>query len=123
MGIMIAAIALAAAQAAAPAPADPVPAGSERRLTPEQVEAILAEAAAKREAAERRAPIEPEIADLEPMPKPQVHGEFGFGVGTGGYREIFGTGIYPIGVDGVAALTFDFVDSGQAGWGKPRDRR
>ena len=47
----------------------------------------------------------------------------GFGVGTGGYREIFGTGIYPIGVDGVAALTFDFVDSGQAGWGKPRDRR
>lgn len=114
MGIMIAVIALAATQAAT----DPAPASSERRLSPEQVEAILAEAAAKREASEKQAPADIETIDLEPLPPPQLHGEFGIGMGTGGYREIFGTGIYPLGVDGVAAVTFDFVD-----WGNRRDRR
>ena len=117
MGILIAAIALAATQAAA----DPAPSRTERRLTPEQVETILAEAAAKREASERRAPLETETVDLEPMPAPQVHGEFGIGMGTGGYREFFGTGIYPIGVDGVAAVSFDFVDWGNRNY--RRDRR
>jgi len=116
MGILIAAIALAAAQAAA----GPAPAGSERRLTPEQVETILAEAAAKREASEKRDPATIEIADLEPMRAPQVHGEFGIGMGTGGYREIFGSGIYPMGLDGVAAVSFDFVDWGNRRY--PRDR-
>jgi hypothetical protein len=111
MGIMIAAIALAAAQAAA----DPAPAISERRLTPEQVEAILAEAAAKREAAEKRAPADIENIDLEPLPPPQIHGEFGIGMGTGGYREVFGTGIYPMGNDGAAIISLDFID-----WGKRR---
>ena len=114
MGIMIAVIAIAAAQAAT----DPAPASSEHRLSPEQVEAILAEAAAKREASEKRAPAHIETTGLEPLPPPQLHGEFGIGMGTGGYREIYGTGIYPMGVDGVAAVTFDFVD-----WGNRRDRR
>ena len=113
MGIMIAVIALAAAQVAT----DPAPASSERRLSPEQVEAILAEAAAKREASEKRAPADIETLDLEPLPPPQLHGEFGIGMGTGGYREIFGSGIYPLGVDGVAAVTIDFVD-----WGNRRNR-
>ncbi len=108
MGILIAAIALAAAQSAA----DPAPAGSERRLTPEQVEAVLADAAAKREASERRAQSTVAIEDLDPMRVPPVHGEFGIGVGTGGYREIFGTGIYPMGTNGGAAISFDFVDFG-----------
>ena len=77
MGILIAVIALAAQSAAGAAPA-----GSERRLTPEQVEAVLAEAAARREAAERRNTTVIEIPDLEPLPPPQLQGEFGIGLGT-----------------------------------------
>jgi hypothetical protein len=108
MGIMIAVIALAAAQPAA----DPAPSASERRLTPEQVEAILEEAASKRLAEERRAyepQPSPEVA-ADPPPSP-IFGEFGLSVGTGGYREVFGTGIYPMS-NGGAAVTFDFVDWG-----------
>ena len=108
MGFLIAAIALAAAQVAA----DPAPSGAGHRLTPEQIETVLAEAAAKREASERSAPATVEIEDLEPMRAPPVHGEFGIGMGTGGHREIFGTGIYPMGMNGGAAISFDFVDFG-----------
>ena len=81
---------------------------SERRLSPEQVEAILEESAAKNRAQQRRLPPE-----LQPeAPKPQIHGEVGVAVGTGGYREVFGTAVYPIGEDGVAAISMDFVDLG-----------
>lgn len=82
---------------------------SERRLSPEQIEAVLAEAAKKREAA--AAQLGPE--SIEQAAKPQVHGEVGVAVGTGGYREAFGTAIYPLGDDGVAAISFDFVDGGK----------
>jgi len=116
MGILLTAIALAAAQGAA----DPAPAGSERRLTPEQVEAVLAEAAAKREASQRRPPGTIEIEDLEPMRPPPVHGEFGIGMGTGGYREIFGSSFVPMGRNGGAAFSFDFTDFGDRRY--PRDR-
>ncbi len=108
MGILIAAIAIAAAQSAV----DPASTTSEHRLTPEQIETVLAEAAAKRQASEQRASATMEVADLEPLPPPQMHGEFGISAGTGGYREIFGTGVYPMGTDGVAAFSFDFVDLG-----------
>ena len=82
---------------------------SERRLSPEQIEAILAEAAKKREAAE--VSLGPEAA--EPPARRQVHGEVGVAIGTGGYREVFGTAIYPMGDDGVAAISLDFVDLGR----------
>ena len=108
MSIMVATIAIALAQSAA----DPAPSNGEHRLTPEQIETVLAEAAAKREASQRRAPATINIPDLEPMRAPQPHGKFGIGMGTGGYREMFGTGIYPMGTDGVAAVSFDFVDFG-----------
>lgn len=113
-GLILVALLLPAqamAQAGAPTPT-PTPApASERRLSPEQIEAVLAEAAKKREAADvRRAPAADEQA-----PRPPVQGEFGFSIGTGGYREVFGTGIYPLGNDGVAAISLDFVD-----WGKRR---
>jgi len=89
----------------------------ERRLTPEQIEAVLAEAASKNRAAEKHAPVEEEAAieDSDLRLAPQLHGEVGVSVGTGGYREIFGTGIYPLGNDGVAAISLDFVD-----WGNRR---
>ena len=84
---------------------------SERRLSPEQVEAVLAEAAARNAAAEKQIPAENIVdEDAEPQAAPPVHGEVGFSVGTGGYREAFGTGIYPLGEDGVAAISLDFVD-------------
>jgi hypothetical protein len=86
----------------------------ERRLTPEQVDAILAEAEKKRAATEPHVPAEiAAIEDSELLPPPQVHGEVGFSVGTGGYREVFGTGIYPLGQDGMAIISLDFVDWGQ----------
>lgn len=108
MSILIAAVVLAAAQNAA----DPAPSKAEHRLTPEQIEAVLAEAARKREGAEGRVPATIEIPDLEPMRAPPVHGEFGISAGTGGYREIFGTGIYSMGQEGVGAFSFDFIDFG-----------
>ena len=116
MGILIVAIALAAAQSAPEA----APASPEHRLTPEQVEAVLADVGAKREAAEMRAADRIEITELEPLQPPQLHGEFGIGMGTGGYREIFGTGVYPMGTDGVAAFTFDFVDLGNRSYRRNR---
>lgn len=104
--------ALAAAQTS-PAPVSPT---DERRLSPEQIDAILADAAAKRAGSSNR------VADLdEPdptSPPPRVHGEIGVGIGTGGYREAFGTAFYPIGEDGMAAISFDFVD-----WNRRRYRR
>jgi hypothetical protein len=93
-------------------PAAPPP--SERRLTPEQIEAVLAEAAKKREANETHA--SPDLVQGEA--RRQVHGEVGFSVGTGGYREVFGTAIYPIGDDGAAAISMDFIDLGRR-----RDKR
>jgi len=101
---------LAAAQdLAAGDPPAPAP---EHRLSPEQVEAILAEAAAKREAVERQPAL-----DEAKAPAPQVHGEVGFTVGTGGYREAFGTAVYPLGEDGVAVISLDLVN-----WGNRRFR-
>lgn len=94
------------AQAGAPTPT-PSP-GSERRLSPEQIEAVLAEAAKKREAAG----VRPGPEAAEPVSRPPVQGEFGISIGTGGYREVFGTGIYPMGDDGVAVISLDFVDLG-----------
>ena len=73
---------------------------------------MLAEAAKKREAM----PLDPPTGEQEPGR--QVHGEFGVAIGTGGYREVFGTAIYPMGDDGVAAISLDFIDLG-----KRRNRR
>jgi hypothetical protein len=96
-------------------PAEPgAAASSERRLSPEQIEAVLAEAAKKREAAERL--IDPDAAGSGATR--QVHGEAGFSIGTGGHREMFGTGIYRLGDDGAAAISLDFIDLGRR-----RDKR
>ena len=115
MVILIAAVALAAQS-----PVVPASSGGERRLTPEQIEQVLAEAAAKRKASERQVSGTVEIGDLEPMRAPPLHGEFGVSAGTGGYREIFGTGIYPFGADGGAAVSFDFVDFGDRNYRRDR---
>ena len=93
----------AAAQAAPAAPAS----GPERRLSPQPIEAVLAEAAKKREASERQ---ELPVGQAEPR---QIHGEVGVSIGTGGHRGAFGTAVYPVGDDGAAAISFDFLDRGR----------
>jgi hypothetical protein len=75
--------------------AQPAPVASERRLSPDEVERVLAEAAARREAAE--------AAQLDA--KPPVYGEVGFGIGTGGYRSAYGTVGVPLD-DGFASFSF-----------------
>ena len=82
----------AAADAADPALADP----GVRRLDQAQVEHILDEAAAKREARDAAA------GTLGP----QVHGMLGFTVGTGGYRSAYGTAVVPLPGAGMAAFSF-----------------
>ena len=103
-GLILNALLMEPAAAAQAAPA----AASERRLSPEQIEMVLAEAAKKREAADREA--RPEAVDRAPR---QMHGEFGVSLGTGGHREAFGTAVYPMEYGGAAAISFDFVDLGR----------
>ncbi len=95
---------LATAQTSAPA----APMPSERRLSPEQIETILEEAATKNRAADR---VRMPDVELE-APKPRVHGEVGVTIGTGGYREVYGSAIYPMGEDGIAAISLDMIDFG-----------
>ena len=44
--------------------------------------------------------------DASSLPKRKVHGEIGFGIGTGGYSEVFGTVVTPLGDNGIFAFTF-----------------
>lgn len=78
---------------------------SEHRLSPDQVKAVLEDAARRRGAAE---PSE------ERLPPP-IHGEIGFSIGTGGHRSAFGTAVVPLPGDGVAILSLgtDRFDSGR----------
>ena len=80
------------------------------RLTEGEVDRILDAAATKREATQ---PIYEEI-DSE-RPRPQIHGEVGFGIGTGGYRSAFGTAFVPLGEEGLAIISFDSTDFGSSG--------
>ena len=91
---------LLAAALAIPAPAfaaeaQPPSASSERRLTPQEIERILDEASARREAAE--------AANVDPGPK--ISGEMGVSIGTGGYRSVFGSAYVPMD-DGFASFSF-----------------
>jgi hypothetical protein len=83
--------ALAAADPVQPTP----PAPAEHRLSADQVEKILDDAARKRELAEMSTE----------GTGPAIHGEIGFSVGTGGYRSAFGTAVVPLPGDGVAILS------------------
>ena len=69
-----------------------------RRLTPAQVEQILEEAARKRVAADK-------------PPARVIEGEVGVSVGTGGYREVFGTAVVPVGKDATAIVSIGGEES------------
>jgi hypothetical protein len=71
------------------------PVASERRLSPDQIEKVLDDAARKRE----------EVPLSEESLPPPIHGEVGISVGTGGYRSAYGTAVVPLTGDGVAILS------------------
>ncbi len=87
------------AHAAAP----PATLSSDHRLSDAEIEKVLGDAAAKREAAEEAAE----------EPDRRVHGEVGFTIGTGGYRSAFGTAVVPVTDKGVAILSFETTDFGK----------
>ncbi len=96
--ITIAFVALAPAASPAAAPA----LQSEYRLSQVEIDQILDEAARKREANEQHAE----------RARPQVHGEVGFAIGTGGYRAAFGTAVVELPDDGFATFSFETSDFG-----------
>ena len=104
MRLALALAVLIPAESLAQASSAPLPAESERRLSAEEIEAILAEAARKREAAEARAGT---------AIQPGMTGELAVSVGTGGYREVVGTGLYPLGDEGAALISLDYIDVGK----------
>ena len=79
----------------------------EHRLSEAEVQKILDKAALKREALSAPAPQ----AEAVPPPPRPIEGEVGVSIGTGGYREAFGTAVVPVGTDGVAIISFDTVES------------
>jgi hypothetical protein len=72
------------------------PMASEHRLSPDEIEMVLDDAARKREPAQ----------SFDDSLPPPIHGEIGFTVGTGGYRSAYGTAVVPLGGDGVAIVSF-----------------
>lgn len=89
---------------AAPAVASDIPAsqdaGTVHRLSAAEVEAL-------KEAAADRNRSTADALEVNDRTAPQVHGEVGFAVGTGGYTSVFGTAVVPLGSDAVAAISFE----------------
>ena len=86
----------------------PALAADERRLSAAEVEQILDKAAQKRVAPtiSAAAPVAKEKAPARP-----IEGEVGVAIGSGGYREVFGTAIVPVGAEGVAIISIDSAES------------
>jgi len=95
---------LASGTASAQAVGDQVN-GTVHRLSPEEVEAVQ-DAAAKRN-------INAPSLGEQRVPDGRIHGEIGFGIGTGGYNTVFGTAIMPLGDSGIAAFSFERTDFGR----------
>jgi hypothetical protein len=89
----------------------PVPAraADERRLSPTEVERILEAAAVKNKAVADLA----KPADVAARPVRPVQGEVGVAVGSGGYREAYGTAIMPVGDEGVAIISIGSEEYGR----------
>jgi hypothetical protein len=85
-------------------PDQPAPLPSEIRLSDAEKEKVLEAAAASK----REHPAA--IAEEATPQAPPIHGEVGFGIGTGGYRSAFGTATVPLDGDGFAAISLDTTD-------------
>ena len=98
--------------------ADPAkPLAPVHSLSEAERDRILDEAAAKH----RRVGVIAEELEAD-EPRPPVHGEVGFGIGTGGYRSAYGTAVVPLD-DGYAILSFDRTNLGRRNrlYRHPRD--
>jgi hypothetical protein len=77
------------------------------RLSDIQIAAIADAQAQRSDVAPMGVAEEPlAIDDDGAQPKRKIHGEIGFGIGSGGYSEVFGTVVTPLGDNGVFAFTF-----------------
>lgn len=86
------------------------PDGQVYRLSPQALEEIQSRADARAKA---------DVSDLTPPAHRAIHGEVGFGIGTGGYRSVFGTALVPLGESGILALSFENAQFGN-GYGRRR---
>ena len=123
---MTRALIIALLLAAGPALADPAPPGiaAEHRLSPAEVDQVLAAAAARHR---RELAAADAAAQLLPTPDvpprgPDVHGEVGVEVGTGGYRSAYGSAVIGLGGDSFAAISLASSDFGR-NWGYRRPVR
>ncbi len=80
-------------------------AGTVHRLSPREAEAV-------QDAAADRNINAPSLNDRR-VPDGRIHGEIGFGIGTGGYNSVFGTAFVPLGDNGFAAFSFERSDFGR----------
>jgi hypothetical protein len=103
---------LSVSAAEAAPPAVDAPAGRIIRLTSAQIAAIEHAKIARESASPA------EVETDTPKPLREIHGEIGFGIGTRGYSEVFGTIITPLGDDGAAAFSF-----ARQTYGRRRTRR
>lgn len=85
----------------APAPAAQ-PAQSEHRLSPEEIQKVLDEAARKRGSVSHQLEASEPAAESRRLP---VHGEVGVSIGTGGYRSAYGTAFIGLPGDGAAIIS------------------
>lgn len=100
LSLAVAALLPGAAIASEPAPQPAMP--SEHRLTPDEIEAVLADAARKRDGAGA-----PGVAAVPESKTPSIpiHGEFGISVGTDGYRAAHGTAVIGLPGSGSAVIS------------------
>ena len=103
--VMPALLAISGSVTCAAEPFGSLPSGTVHRLTPAEAEAVQVAAADRNINA-------PSLEDRA-VPDGRIHGEIGFGIGTGGYNSVFGTAFVPLGDNGFAALSFERSDFGR----------
>lgn len=86
-------------------PVDAPSLGTVHRLSSKEAEAVQ-DAAADRN-------VNAPSLDDRPIPDGRIHGEIGFGIGTGGYGSVFGTAVVPLGEQGFAAFSFERTNFGR----------
>lgn len=101
-------IAIAASSSGPAYAADRAPIADEHRLSDAEVHKVFDAVALKRDSQAAAGP-QPEATRSPARP---IDGEIGVAIGTGGYREAFGTAYVPLGNDGLAILSFDTTDFG-----------
>lgn len=86
----------------------PASSPTERRLTPQQVDQVLAETARRN----HEMPVgHAALADEHACPT-KPHGEMGMEAGTGGYGAIYGAAVVPLGCRAAVAIA---IESGTSG--------